>query len=171
MKEGRSLKKIGLFPGSFDPFTKGHLNTVERASKLFDEVIIGIFINTSKKSFFSAQEKKALVEQSTTHLTNVRVITQETKLTVELAKELQADFLIRGIRNSNDYEYEKDIQQLNNDLDNEIDTVFFLSDNQYAHTSSSMIKEIFHFGGNIAPYVPSVVLEAMFEKRRLDEEK
>jgi len=164
------MSKIALFPGSFDPFTKGHLNTVERASALFDQVIIGVFINTTKVSYFTPEEKKAMIENCTAHLSNIKVITQEPKLTVELAKDLGAKFLVRGIRNGKDYEYERDIQRLNNDLAPEIETVFFLSAATLEHTSSSMIKEIFHFGGDISAYIPENVLEKMLEKRAENEE-
>ena len=88
-----ATKKIALFPGSFDPFTNGHLNTVERASVLFDEIIIGIFTNTTKKGFFTIEEKKYLTEQSVKHLSNVTVLTQEEDLTINIAKNLGAIFL------------------------------------------------------------------------------
>ena len=165
------MSKIALFPGSFDPFTNGHLNTVKRASVLFEQVIIGIFINTSKTSLFTPQEKKVMVEAAILQagLSNVKVILQEPKLSVELARDLGAGFLVRGIRNVKDYEYERDIQQLNNDLAAEIETVFFFSDPKFSHTSSSMIKEIFHFGGDISPYVPQEVLKQMKAKRQNNE--
>ncbi|SJZ84575.1 Phosphopantetheine adenylyltransferase [Pilibacter termitis] len=158
-------KKIALFPGSFDPFTNGHLATVKRASKLFDEVIIGIFINTSKKSLFTAEEKKELVALATSELENVKIVTCQTKLTVEIAKELGASFLVRGIRNIKDYEYERDIARLNHELSGEIETIFLLSDPGFEHLSSSMIKEIFSFGGDISSYVPKDVLKKMKEKK------
>lgn len=157
------MEKIGLFPGSFDPFTNGHLATVKKASKLFDKVIIGVFINTTKISLFSAEEKVALIAEAVCELPNVEVVLKKTKLTVEIAQDLGAGFLIRGIRNMKDYEYEKDIARLNQDLMPNVETVFFLSEGAYEHTSSSMIKEIFKFGGDIALYVPENVRRAMEE--------
>lgn len=121
------MRKIALFPGSFDPMTNGHLNLIERSAKLFDEVIIGVFINTSKQTLFTPEEKKYLIEEATKEMPNVRVIMQETQLTVESAKSLGANFLIRGIRNVKDYEYEKDIAKMNQHLAPEIETVFLLS--------------------------------------------
>ncbi|MDR0921539.1 MAG: pantetheine-phosphate adenylyltransferase [Lactobacillales bacterium] len=159
------MRRVALFPGSFDPLTNGHLNTIERASKLFDEVIVGIFINTTKKSLFTTEEKLALATEATKHLENVTVITRETKLTVEIAKELGANFLVRGIRNIKDYEYERDIARLNAELSYGLETIFFLSEARYEHMSSSMIKEIFTFGGDVSNYLPSVVYEALVEKR------
>ncbi|EAC5385833.1 pantetheine-phosphate adenylyltransferase, partial [Listeria monocytogenes] len=110
------MRKIALFPGSFDPMTNGHLNLIERSAKLFDEVIIGVFINTSKQTLFTPEEKKYLIKEATKEMPNVRVIMQETQLTVESAKSLGANFLIRGIRNVKDYEYEKDIAKMNQHL-------------------------------------------------------
>ena len=95
--------KRALFPGSFDPFTKGHLDTVERAAKLFDEVVIGVFINTSKKSLFPPEERMTLITKAVSHLPNVKVMHQENQLTVETAKEIGADALIRGIRSIKDF--------------------------------------------------------------------
>ena len=92
------MKRIALFPGSFDPLTMGHMDTIERGAKLFDELIIGIFVNTSKKSYFTSEEKLAIVKESVKHIPNVRVITQENELTVSVAEKLGAKFLLRGIR-------------------------------------------------------------------------
>ncbi len=144
------MRKIALFPGSFDPMTNGHLNLIERSAKLFDEVIIGVFINTSKQTLFTPEEKKYLIEEATKEMPNVRVIMQETQLTVESAKSLGANFLIRGIRNVKDYEYEKDIAKMNQHLAPEIETVFLLAEEPYAHVSSSLLKEVLRFGGDVS---------------------
>ncbi|WP_326717680.1 pantetheine-phosphate adenylyltransferase [Vagococcus jeotgali] len=157
-------KKIALFPGSFDPFTNGHLNTVERASVLFDEVIVGVFTNTTKKSFFSADEKKQLIEESIEHLANVKVVIKSEDLTVNIAKELDAHFLIRGVRNNLDYEYEKNIASMNRQMDKEIDTVFLLADEEFSNVSSSMIKEIASFQGDVSKFVPEQVNQALLKR-------
>ncbi|MEG0254929.1 MAG: pantetheine-phosphate adenylyltransferase [Vagococcus sp.] len=157
-------KRIALFPGSFDPFTNGHLNTVERASRLFDEVIIGIFTNTTKKPLFLPDEKKELTEIAVTHLGNVKVLTQTEDLTVNIAKKLEAKFLIRGVRNSQDYEYEKNIAFMNKQMDSEIETVFLLADELYSNISSSMIKEIAKFQGDVSSFVPENVNKALKQK-------
>ena len=161
-----ATKKIALFPGSFDPFTNGHLNTVERASVLFDEIIIGIFTNTTKKGFFTIEEKKYLTEQSVKHLSNVTVLTQEEDLTINIAKNLGANFLIRGVRNSQDYEYEKNIASMNKKMAPEIETIFLLSEEEYSNVSSSMIKEIARFKGDVSSLVPKEVNELLKEKNR-----
>lgn len=159
-------KKVALFPGSFDPFTNGHLNTVKRASLLFDKVIVGIFTNTTKKPLFTAEEKKELAIKATEHLDNVEILSQSEGLTVTIAKELGANFLVRGVRNSQDYEYEKNIASMNKQMDETIDTVFLLADEKYSNISSSMIKEIAKFQGDVSPFVPDCVNEALIKKLR-----
>lgn len=158
------MRKIALFPGSFDPMTNGHLNLIERSAKLFDEVIIGVFINTSKQTLFTPEEKKYLIEEATKEMPNVRVIMQETQLTVESAKSLGANFLIRGIRNVKDYEYEKDIAKMNQHLAPEIETVFLLAEESYAHVSSSLLKEVLRFGGDVSDYLPPNIYHALKQK-------
>lgn len=160
------MKKIALFPGSFDPFTSGHLNTVERASQLFDEVIVGIFTNTTKKGLFSLEEKVRLTEEATRFLDNVRVVAQSEGLTVDIADQLGAKFLIRGIRNITDYEYEKNIAAMNAKLNSQVETVFLLADESYSNVSSSIIKEIAKFHGDVSSFVPLCVNQAIIEKYR-----
>ena len=159
------MRKIALFPGSFDPMTNGHLNLIERSAKLFDEVIIGVFINTSKQTLFTPEEKKYLIEEATKEMPNVRVIMQETQLTVESAKSLGANFLIRGIRNVKDYEYEKDIAKMNQHLAPEIETVFLLAEEPYAHVSSSLLKEVLRFGGDVSDYLTPNIYHALKQKK------
>lgn len=157
-------KKIALFPGSFDPFTSGHLNTVERSAALFDEVIIGIFTNTTKKGLFTTAEKIALAEEAVNELPNVKVISQLDGLTVDIAESLGAKFLIRGIRNITDYEYEKNIAFMNTKLNDRVETVFLLADEKYSNVSSSIIKEIAKFHGDVSPFVPACVNQAIITK-------
>lgn len=158
------MGKIGLFPGSFDPFTLGHLNTVERASKLFDEVVIAIMTNTRKHPLFNPEEKKQLIEVCTKQLPNVSVVIHQEGLTIELAKELNADFLIRGIRNSQDYEYEKNIAQMNQELSPDIETVFLLATPENSKLSSSLIKEVASFGGDVSKFLPENIHQALIKK-------
>lgn len=156
---------MALFPGSFDPFTNGHLDTVERASRLFDEVVIGIFTNTTKKPMFSPEEKLALTEEAVKHLDNVNVMIKSVDLTINIAREIQADFLIRGLRNSQDFEYEKSIAVMNKKMDEGIETIFLLSDEKYSAISSSMIKEIASFNGDVSAFVPACVNHALLQKK------
>lgn len=163
------MKRIALFPGSFDPLTMGHMDTIERGAKLFDELIIGIFVNTSKKSYFTSEEKLAIVKESVKHIPNVRVITQENELTVSVAKKLGAKFLLRGIRSIKDYEYEKEIALMNRHLDQELETVFLLAEPKYSHISSSILKEVWTFNGDVKEYLPEAVYQALEEKRENSE--
>lgn len=160
------MTRIALFPGSFDPLTNGHLNMIERGTKMFDKVIVGVFVNTNKTALFTLDEKLMLIKQAVAHLENVEVIAQESKLTVESAAELGANFLIRGIRNVKDYEYEKDIAMMNHHLAPELETVFLLADEAYAHVSSSLLKEVLKFGGDVSAYLPLVVDQALNQKNR-----
>lgn len=159
------MKKIALFPGSFDPLTMGHLDTIQRGAKLFDELIIGVFINSNKKFVFTTEEKVALIEEAVQDMPNVRVIYQETELTVTTAKRLGATILLRGIRSIKDYEYERDIMEMNHHLDSEIETVFLLARSKYSHISSSLLKEVLLFGGDVKPYLPENVFQLMMKKR------
>ncbi|MGM0212882.1 pantetheine-phosphate adenylyltransferase [Enterococcus sp. AZ109] len=159
------MKRIALFPGSFDPLTMGHLDTIERGAKLFDELIIGVFVNTTKKSLFTGEERLTLVKASVAHLENVRVITQAQKLTVEVAEELGVKFLLRGIRSVKDYEYEKEIALMNRHLDQQLESVFLLAAPEYSHVSSSILKEVMIFDGDVREYLPQPVYEALEKKR------
>ncbi|GEQ36935.1 MAG: pantetheine-phosphate adenylyltransferase [Tetragenococcus halophilus] len=163
------MKKIALFPGSFDPLTMGHLSTIERGAQIFDEVIVGIFINTNKKSLFSTDEKVQLAKEALAHLSNVKVISQETELTVQTARRLGAKFLLRGIRNFNDYEYEKEIMTMNRHLAPDIETVFLMAETEYSHISSSLLKETMLFSGDVKKYLPENVYMAIKKKRDQDE--
>lgn len=152
---------MALFPGSFDPVTKGHLNTIQKASKLFDEVVVGVFTNTTKRNLFTAIERKQFIEDEIHSLANVSVRVCDNDLTIRIANELGADYLVRGIRNQLDYEYEKSIAVLNKHLSSNIETIFLLSDEQYNHISSSMVKEIAKFKGDVSDFVPETVNEEL----------
>ncbi|EKQ00058.1 methyltransferase/phosphopantetheine adenylyltransferase [Lacticaseibacillus paracasei] len=162
--EENNAKKIAVFPGSFDPFTNGHLDTVKRASRLFDEVVVAAMTNTSKKPLFSSEEKLALISESTAGLPNVKAMAAPKRLTVEFARSIGARFMIRGIRNVADFGYEADIATVNHDLDPEIETVFLLADKQYDALSSTIIKEVAAFGGDVHRFVPAPVEAALYAK-------
>ncbi|KRM74081.1 pantetheine-phosphate adenylyltransferase [Secundilactobacillus collinoides] len=152
-----------VFPGSFDPLTKGHLNLIQRASHLFDELIVTVGTNISKRSLFTPDERVALIQKSVADLPNVTVRT-EGGLTVDFVKSVNASVILRGLRNSKDYEYEAGIAQMNHYLDNGIETLFLLTDAKYAFISSSLLKEVLHFGGDISELVPPAVAAALAEK-------
>ena len=158
------MSKKALFPGSFDPLTNGHVDTIQRAAKLFDEVIIAVLTNTSKVSLFNSNEKIDLIEKSLQHIENVQVISHGGGLTIDLAKDLEITAMIRGMRNTLDFEYETNIALMNKQLNEEIETVILLADEKYRFLSSSLIKEVARFGGDISAFVPKVVNEAIKEK-------
>ena len=145
------MKKIGLFPGSFDPFTKGHEAIVLKSLELFDEVIIGVGINESKKYLFSLEKRIAHIKASFSSKHNIKVQSFQ-KLTVDFCTEIGASHIIRGLRDAKDFGYERPIAHLNFELKG-IETVFFLTDQKLSSISSSIIREIYKNDGDISSFV------------------
>ena len=152
------MKRIGVFPGSFDPFTKGHEAVVRKSLTLFDEVIIGIGTNSSKSYLFSIEKRKEHIRSLFTDTEKIRIETYQT-LTVDFCKVIGANFIIRGLRDSKDFEYEKSIAHMNHAISG-IETVFFLTDQEFGAINSTIIREIHRNGGNISPFVtnPSLLV-------------
>lgn len=153
-----------IFPGSFDPITNGHLKTLERASKLFDKIYFVVLTNTHKKYLFDQSERVTLAKVCLRYLDNVEVVSRTASLTVDVAHELKADFILRGLRNEQDFSYERAIAALNKTQDPTLETVFMLADPTESYISSSMIKEIAIFGGNLKELVPQEVAHALEQK-------
>lgn len=153
-----------LFPGSFDPFTNGHLDTVSRASRLFENVVIAVMTNTTKQPLFDPKEKLALIQAATASLKNVTVVSAPRQLTVEYAREIGATVMLRGVRNTGDFNYESDIAVMNSALAPEVETVLLIGDKRYRFLSSSLIKEVARFGGDVSEMVPPNVNAALKEK-------
>ncbi len=145
------MKKIGLFPGSFDPFTKGHEVVVEKAINLFDEVIISIGINSKKTSMFELDKRIKHIESLFINMPNVTIKTYQ-KLTVEFCKEVGANFIIRGLRDSKDFEYEKSIAHMNLEI-SDVETVFLLTSQKYSAINASIVREIYSNNASIEPFV------------------
>ncbi len=143
-----------IYPGSFDPITNGHLDVIERASKLCRELYVAVLENTDKQSFFSTEERINMIEEATENLNNVKVI-GFSGLVVELARELKADSLVRGMRDIGDFRFEWEAAQLNKI--GGVETLFLMTNPNYAFISSSRIREIARFGGNVAHWVPESV--------------
>jgi pantetheine-phosphate adenylyltransferase len=154
-----------MYSGSFDPITKGHLDIIYRCSKKFDEVVVVVFDNKSKKHMFSAKERKDLVEKVTYNLDNVFVDLAEGML-VEYARKNNIDVIIRGLRAVSDYEYELKVASMNNLLHSDLETLFMLSSPNYSFISSSIVKEIARLNGQLNQLVPKVVEEALINKNR-----
>jgi pantetheine-phosphate adenylyltransferase len=143
--------KIALFPGSFDPFTKGHESVIKKAIPLFDTIVIGIGINSGKNYFFELEKRKEQISKIYDRYPMIHVKTYQ-KLTVEFCKDIDAKFILRGLRDTNDFEYEKAIAQMNLSISG-IETVFFMTDPSVAPISATIIREIARNKGDISPFV------------------
>lgn len=156
--------KIAIYPGSFDPITKGHLDILKNASGIFDKVIIAVAHNGEKKGFLSTEERVELIKRSIEGLDNVEVDAFE-GLTIEYAKKQGAEILIRGLRAVSDFEYEMQLSQTNSALCDEIKTVFLTTKPKYNFISSSTIREILQNNGDISKFVPQAVNEYLTQRR------
>jgi pantetheine-phosphate adenylyltransferase len=148
--------KKAVFPGSFDPITLGHVDIVKRASKLFDEIVIGIGVNSSKQNMFSIEQRKKWIQETFKNYANVS-ITEYEGLTVNFCKKINAKFIIRGLRDTKDFEFEKSIGQINKELDKTIETVFLITSPELSAINASIVRDIIKHGGDISKFVPSPV--------------
>lgn len=148
--------KIAVYPGSFDPVTKGHIDVLAKASVMFDKIIIAVLKNDEKKCFLPVKDRISLIEQAITHLENVEVDSFD-GLTIDYAKQKGAKILIRGLRAVSDFEYEMQLSQTNSALAPEINTVFLITKPKYNFISSSTVKQIATMGGDITKFVPDSV--------------
>ena len=155
--------KTAIYPGSFDPMTKGHLDVLERAASMFDKVIIAVLNNTRKKCLLSTQERVNLIKKSVSRLGNVSVDSFD-GLTIEYARKQNAAVLIRGLRAVSDFEYEMQLSQMNSALAPEINTIFLITKPEYNFVSSSAIKEIIMMNGDISEFVPKEVKNYLEKK-------
>lgn len=152
-----------IYPGSFDPVTNGHLDIIDRCSKKFDRLIVAILENNSKKGMFSIKEREELLKEVLKDYDNIEVTTFS-GLLVDYVKEREIDIIIRGLRAVSDYEYEMQMALTNKSLYEDVETVFLISSTQYSFLSSSIVKEVAMFSGDISSLVPDVVNSAIQEK-------
>lgn len=152
-----------IYPGSFDPVTYGHLDIIRRASKVVDELIIGVLVNKTKKPLFTMEERLELLRETTKEFANVRVETFE-GLTIDFARKNDAKLIIRGLRAVTDFESEMQIAQTNHSIEPEIDTMFFTTSLEYAFLSSTIAKEVAYYGSDVSKLVPPMVAEAFRNK-------
>lgn len=153
---------IAIYPGSFDPVTYGHLDIIERASKVVDELIIGVLINSAKTPLFSREERVALLQETTSHLNNVTVKTFD-GLTINFAKENGANLLVRGLRAVTDFESEMQIAQTNRSVDPDIDTIFFATSLEHSYLSSTIVREMARYNSDVSHMVPPAVEKALHD--------
>lgn len=148
--------KTAVFPGSFDPITRGHESVIRRALSLFDEIFVSIGVNADKKGYFSVEERITFIEKVFEDEPRIKV-TQYSGLTVDYCKQVNAQYLLRGLRTSADFEFERSIGQVNKKLNPHIETVFLLTDPQYTSLNSSIVRDILRHGGDVSQFIPSQI--------------
>jgi len=168
--------KIAAYPGSFDPLTNGHLDLIRRGLRTFDRIVIGIGVHNKKTPFFTLEEREELIRQSLIHIERQGLISEEdservkilsfTNLVVEFAQDVGAQFIIRGIRNNIDFEYEFAFAHINTRMVPELEHIYFMSGEPDHFVSSSIVKELWSFGNNYRGMVPEPVFKALENKRR-----
>ena len=149
-------KKICVFPGSFDPITSGHVDLVKRVLPLFDEVVVAIGLNSQKKYLFTLEQRIDWLKEVFASDPKVRIDSFE-NLTSDYCNKINAQWLLRGLRNASDFDYEKTISQLNYIIGHGIETMFLISQPQYSHISSTIVREIIKGGGDVSPFIPKEI--------------
>lgn len=155
--------RTAVYPGSFDPITNGHLDIIKRASRVYDKVVVGVLSNKSKMPLFTAEERVDMIKRVTSELDNVEVDTFE-GLLVDFAKSKNATVIVKGLRTVADFEYEFQMALLNKALNPEYETMFMMTDTKYSYISSSMVKELAGFHGDLTGFVPCDIIETIKKK-------
>ncbi|MCS7161869.1 MAG: pantetheine-phosphate adenylyltransferase [Bacteroidia bacterium] len=153
--------KRALFPGSFDPITNGHIEIIRRGLALFDEIVVGIGLNTTKQPMFSPDQRQKWIEEAFRHEARVKVCTY-TGLTVRFARQIGAKFILRGLRSAPDYEYERNIDLLNKSLDSDIETFYLLSSPETSFVSSTLVREVIRFHGHLEGLLPPHIIRDIY---------
>jgi pantetheine-phosphate adenylyltransferase len=154
------MSKVALFPGTFDPFTLGHLDIVNRGLTMFDEVVVAIGVNTGKKHLFSLEQREQWVNELFENEPRVRVASYE-GLTAKFAERIGAQFILRGLRTTQDFTYEKQIAYVNEDMSPSINSVFLMSQQTNATVSSTIVRDLIQFGGDYEKYLPPSICKAI----------
>ena len=155
--------RVAVYPGSFDPVTLGHIDIIQRTSKMFDKVIIGVLKNRSKSPLFTAEERVELLKEVTADIPNVEVQSFQ-GLLIDFVRQNQANVIVRGLRAITDFEYELQIAQTNRQLNRDLDTMFFTTSMEYSYVSSTIVKEIASYGGDVSSMVTPHVEECLRKK-------
>ena len=155
--------KRAIYPGSFDPVTFGHIDMIERSAKMVDELVVAILINSAKNPLFSVEERVSMLEEISGHIPNIR-ITSFNGLLIDYAREVDASVIVRGLRAVTDFEYELQIALTNRIINSQIDTVFLTTSLEYAYLSSTIVKEVASYGGDISHFVPERLIDRIYAK-------
>jgi pantetheine-phosphate adenylyltransferase len=158
--------RIALFPGTFDPVTFGHIDIIERSLRLFDKLYIGIGINSNKAPMFSAEQRVQWLEEIFRDEPKIKAVVYE-GLTVECCKKVKANYILRGIRYVNDFEYEKAIADMNRSLDEHIETVFLTCLPKYTSVASTLVRDVIRNGGDVSQFVPDAVLRTIHQNSKM----
>lgn len=154
------MDKIAVFPGSFDPITKGHESIIQRALPLFDKIVVAIGVNSTKEGFFPTEKRKAWIEKVFAGTNKVEVKTYQ-GLTIDFCKQEKANYILRGLRSTADFEFERVIAQMNRAMENKIETVFIISSPELSAISSTVIRDIIRHGGDAGQFVPAAIAKEL----------
>ncbi len=162
MQRGEQMKRA-IYPGSFDPVTFGHIDMIERSAKIVDELVVAILVNSAKNPLFSVEERVSMLREITGHVPNIK-ITSFHGLLIDYARKVDASIIVRGLRAVTDFEYELQIAQTNRIVDDRVDTVFLTTSLEYAYLSSTIVKEVASYGGDISHFVPEQLIDRIYAK-------
>ena len=155
---------VAIFPGSFDPITNGHVDIINQAAAIFDKVYVVVMVNTAKKYLFTNEEREDLINDAVKDLKNVQVLLKPNQLTINVARDLGANTIVRGVRNTTDFLFEQQIAEMNKKMANDISTVLLFTEPENSFVASSIIKEIAQFNGDFASFLPTKAAQALKEK-------
>ena len=155
---------VAIFPGSFDPITNGHVDIINQAAAIFDKVYVVVMVNTAKKYLFTNEEREDLINDAVNDLKNVQVLLKPNQLTINVAHDLGANTIVRGVRNTTDFLFEQQIAEMNKKMANDISTVLLFTEPENSFVASSIIKEIAQFNGDFASFLPTKAAQALKEK-------
>lgn len=159
--------KRAVYPGSFDPLTLGHLDIIRRSAGIVDELVVSVLHNSAKNSLFSTDERVSMIKEVTKDIPNVKVTTFD-GLLVDYVKKIDASMIVRGLRAVTDFEYELQLTQTNHILNPEVETIFLTTNLQYSYLSSTIVKEIASYGGDISKFVPPEFIERIYKKYNIE---
>lgn len=159
--------KRAIYPGSFDPLTFGHMDIIERSARMVDELYVAVLRNNAKNPLFSVEERVSMIREFTSHIPNV-IVSSFGGLTADYARELEATIIVRGLRAVTDFEYELQIAQTNHAINPNLDTIFLTTNVKYSYLSSTIVKEVASYGGDISKFVPDTIIKKIYQKYNIN---